>query len=269
MEIATGYSVFANGGYKIEPFLIQRIENFNDGVIFQATPLVVCEACPPPSEEPAPTMESVELITSGSAAPEVNATPETGQQTPLVLSENLLTEIGLNTAPSVRPAPRVIDETTAYIMNSILRSVITEGSGRPANRAIPRQDLAGKTGTTNDAADLWFSGYNGELVTTVFVGFDQPSSLGRSEQAATVALPIWIDYMKEVLEGTPESVMPQPDGLVTVRINQQTGLRARADEQGAIFETFRAEEVPEYGNDDDDGSGLRILGDEGEHGRIF
>src|SRR5690606_23535435 len=127
----------------------------------EAQPLVVCAAC-----------ESAQEVTKQLANVEV---PEL--------------------AP-VSPAPRVIDERTAYIMNTILRSVITEGSGRPVARAIKRSDLAGKTGTTNDAFDLWFSGFNGDIVTTVYVGFDQPQSLGRHEQAATVAVPIWIDFMQ-------------------------------------------------------------------------
>lgn len=183
MEMATGYAVFANGGYKVESWLIDRIVNFNDGEVYRATP---------------------------------------------------------------QPPERVIGERTAYLMNSILRSVITEGSGRPVARAIKRNDLAGKTGTSNDANDLWFSGFNGDIVTTVYVGFDQPQSLGRQEQAATVPLPIWIDFMKVVLEGRPESTMAQPNGIVTVRINRDTGLRAQPDEPGAIFEVFREEELPGY-----------------------
>ncbi len=183
LEMAAGYAVFANGGHKVEPWLIERIVNFNDGEVYRAAP---------------------------------------------------------------PPAPRVLDERTAYLMNTILRSVITEGSGRPVARAISRNDLAGKTGTTNDANDLWFSGFNGEVITTVYVGFDQPQSLGRQEQAATVPLPIWIDFMKVVLEGKPESAMAQPNGIVTVRINPDTGLRAQPDEAGAIFEVFREEDLPDY-----------------------
>jgi len=145
------------------------------------------------------------------------------------------------------PAPRVIDERTAYIMNTILKSVITEGSGRPVSRAMNRSDLAGKTGTTDDAVDLWFSGFNADLVATVYVGYDQPQSLGSQEQAATVSTPIWIDFMKAALEGAPEHSMAQPNGLVTVRINRDTGLRAGPNEQGAIFEVFREEDIPPYG----------------------
>ena len=214
LEIATGYAVFANGGYKVEPYLIERIDNFNDGEMFRAQPYTVCPACE--------DMTGIDTLIENNQVPE---------------------------APTVTPAPRVIDERVAYIMNSILRSVITNGSGRPANRAMPdREDIHGKTGTTNDSKDLWFSGFNGNLVTTVYVGYDQPESLGdNSEQAATVALPIWIDFMKPVLEGTPLASMKQPDGLEFVRINPRTGLRARPDEEGAFFEVFRKEDVPDFG----------------------
>lgn len=235
MEMATGYTVFANGGYQVEPYLIERIVNFNDGEVYQAQPYTVCEACNSISHEsPNQELSNQELPNRESTKPE---------------STTLLNENNQAETSAIIPAPRVIDERVAYIMNSILRSVITDGSGRPANRAINRQDLAGKTGTTNDANDLWFSGFNGNLVTTVYVGFDQPRSLGNTEQAATVALPIWIDFMKEVLEGTSEKRMGQPNGLVTVRINRQTGLRTQADDKGAIYELFRTENVPDYVND--------------------
>ena len=235
LEVANGFSVFANGGYQVEPYFIERIENFNDGVVYQAQPKEVCDPCGLPE----PIELDVDMPESVSGFFELS-----------------------------NPAEQVIDERVAYIMNSFLRSVITDGSGRPASRAMSRRDLAGKTGTTNDAADLWFTGYNGDLLSTVYVGFDQPASLGRSEQAATVALPIWIDFMKPALEGTPESVMSQPDGLVTVRIDPNTGLRTHASDNNAIFETFREELVPEY-NSSDDNSALEILGEEGDPGRIF
>lgn len=211
ITIATGYTVFANGGYKVEPHFIDRIDNFNDGEVFRSQPYVVCEEC-----------ESLTAIDS-------------------MLAENQVPEV-----ETFIPAPRVIDEDVAYIMNSMLRSVITNGSARRANREMDRQDIKGKTGTTNDSNELWFSGFNSDLVTTVYVGFDQDQTLGDSEEASLVPLPIWIDFMDEVLKGTPESNMPQPDGLVTVRINRGTGLKARPNEDGAIFEVFREENVPDF-----------------------
>jgi penicillin-binding protein 1A len=201
LEIATGYTVFANGGYKVEPFVIARVDNFNDGEMFRAQPYTVCPACE--------NTAAIDTLLDNNQVPEM---------------------------PDVTPAPRVINERAAYIMNTILRSVITDGSGRPANRTMPdREDIHGKTGTTNDANDLWFSGYNGNLVTTVYVGYDQPQTLGKSEQAATVALPIWIDFMKTVLEGTPQASMAQPDGLEFVRISRKTGLRASPGEDNTFL----------------------------------
>ena len=207
MEVARAYTVFANGGYQVEPYLIERIENFNDGNVYQAQPPLVCESC------------------------KADFGSENQQPASLYL------------------APRVIDEDVAYIMNNMLRSVITNGSGRRINREIGRSDLAGKTGTTNDNFDLWFSGFNADMVTTVFVGFDNPHTLGRDEQAATVAVPIWIDFMESALANLPINSMAQPDGIVTVRINPETGFRAQANEKGTLFEVFREEHQP-LGADD-------------------
>jgi penicillin-binding protein 1A len=214
MEVATGYTVFANGGYKVEPYLIERIDNFNDGEMFRAQPYTVCPSC-----------ENTAVIDS-------------------LLDSNLVPEI-----LEVTPAPRVVDERATYIMNTILRSVITNGSGAPANRAMPnREDIRGKTGTTDDSYDLWFSGYNGNVVTTVYVGYDQPDTLGKSEQASSVALPIWINFMKPVLETMPLASMSQPDDLEFVRINRQTGLRSTPNDGESFFEVFRKENIP--GSDD-------------------
>src|SRR5690606_35826145 len=143
-------------------------------------------------------------------------------------------------------APRVIDAPSAHIMNPILHSVTTQATGRAISLTSTCSVQRGKTGPTNDNKDLWFSGFNHDIETTVYVGYDQPDNLGRDEQAATVALPIWIDYMKQALEGRPESTMEQPDGLVTVRINRQSGLRAAPGEPNTIFEIFKEEEIPPY-----------------------
>jgi penicillin-binding protein 1A len=128
-------------------------------------------------------------------------------------------------------------------MNSIMRDVIKLGTGRRALQ-LGRADLAGKTGTTNDQQDAWFSGFNPGLVTTTWVGFDQLGPLGRRETGAGAALPMWIDYMRVALDGEPEKSLPLPDGLVTVRIDPESGLRASASQPGVVFETFRTENVP-------------------------
>jgi penicillin-binding protein 1A len=140
-------------------------------------------------------------------------------------------------------APRTLSPENVWVMNSMMRDVITRGTGRRALR-LKRGDLAGKTGTTNDQQDAWFSGFNQNLVTITWVGFDQLGPLGRRETGAGAALPIWIDFMGVALDGVPEELLRQPDGLVTVRINPESGLLASASQPGAIFETFRADRLP-------------------------
>ncbi len=206
MEIATGWTVFANGGYKIEPYLIERVEDREGQQIFAANPTRVPDA---PNA----------------------ATVSTGQVAPAEA----------DTAPRI--AEQIIDERTAYIMTSMLQDVITRGTGRRA-LALGRHDLAGKTGTTNDSIDSWFSGYNADLVTTVWAGFDQPQSLGRHEYGGTVALPIWMKYMGSVLKDLPEHLPAEPAGLLTLRVDPQSGRAATPSTPNAYFELFKSEDSP-------------------------
>jgi penicillin-binding protein 1A len=120
-----------------------------------------------------------------------------------------------------------------------------EGSGTRVNRELQRSDLMGKTGTTNGPTELWFSGFNRDIATTVFVGFDQPEPLGEREQGATVAVPIWIDYMRHALDGMPENTMKRPDGIVDLLIDKTTGEAATPGETNAVFEYFRTENAPQ------------------------
>ena len=141
------------------------------------------------------------------------------------------------------PAKRVMEPRTHYLMNSMLGDVIKRGTATKA-RALGRGDLAGKTGTTNGPTDAWFSGYNRDIVTTVWLGFDQNEHLGRREYGGTAALPIWMDFMGSALEGKPESSWEQPNGMTMVRIDPVSGLLARPGQQDAIFEIFRTELAP-------------------------
>jgi len=141
------------------------------------------------------------------------------------------------------PANRIADERSIFILHSMLKDVIKKGTGRRALK-LKRTDLAGKTGTTNDQVDAWFSGFNTEIETSVWVGFDNPTSLGRREYGAKAALPIWNDYMSVALKDMPPSHMAQPDGLVTVRIDKTTGQLAKPGTQNAMFETYREELAP-------------------------
>lgn len=145
-------------------------------------------------------------------------------------------------APSDVIAPQVISPQNAYLMTQALRDVIQSGTGRAA-KVLKRNDLAGKTGTTNDKVDAWFSGFNSNVLTTVWIGFDDPT---RSLHAygSQIALPIWINVMKAALQNQPEMTMQEPSGIVTVRIDPENGLLAAPGQLNAIFEVFRTGNLP-------------------------
>ncbi|MEX2488116.1 MAG: PBP1A family penicillin-binding protein [Pseudomonadales bacterium] len=141
-------------------------------------------------------------------------------------------------------APRIIEPRVAYIMNSILSDVVSRGTATKARRALERGDLKGKTGTTNDA-DIWFSGYTHDLVATVWAGFGDNSPVGNREWGSTTPIETWIEFMKEALPPESESSeLPMPNGLVTARIDPETGYRVDASHPNAVFEIFREENVP-------------------------
>lgn len=220
MEIATGWTVFANGGYKIEPYLIERIDDREDKMIFQANPIRVPER------------------------PSTAAADADGEEvTTFAQNDQPLGDAAALEAQAPRYAEQVIDERTAFIMTSMLQDVIRRGTGRRA-MALGRDDLAGKTGTTNESKDSWFSGYNADFVTTVWAGFDQPESLGRQEYGGTVALPIWMSYMGAVLDGRPEHAPAEPAGILTLRVDPLTGRAAAPSTPDAYFEVFKAEDSP-------------------------
>lgn len=165
------------------------------------------------------------------------------QASPASVCENCQ-QLDQENGTDIQAAPRILDAKVAYILNTMLRSVIEEGSGNRVQRELKRSDLMGKTGTTNGPQELWFSGFNRDIATTVFVGFDQPEPLGEREQGATVAVPIWIDFMRHALKDMPERIMSRPDGLVDQLINIETGEPATPGDVNAIFEVFRLENAP-------------------------
>ncbi|MGE8360797.1 penicillin-binding protein 1A [Pseudomonas sp.] len=230
MEIASGWSVFANGGYKTQPYLIQRIDDRHGKTLFVANPPTV----PSGERKNAPDNPQSEELTTV-------AHPQPG-------SEGLASE-----APAV--AEQIIDERTAYIMTSMLQDVIKRGTGRRA-MALGRNDLAGKTGTTNESKDSWFSGYNADYVTTVWAGFDQPESLGRNEYGGTVALPIWMNFMGAALKDKPNHLPEEPAGLLTLRIDPHSGRAATPGTADAYFELFKSEDSPPPMSELDPGLGI-------------
>jgi penicillin-binding protein 1A len=134
-------------------------------------------------------------------------------------------------------APRVLSPEVSFLVASMMQDVIREGTGQKA-LILGRKDLSGKTGTTNDYRDAWFSGFNADVVTTAWIGFDQPASLGRGETGARAALPIWIDFMRNALQGIPEKPLIPPQSVVRITVNSETGKPTTADDPQAMQEYF-------------------------------
>ena len=207
LQMATGYAVLANGGFRVEPYLIERIEQDGVGEVFTAQPLTVCEQ---DCEE--------DRVSQAGDSEATNA----------------------ETAPM---APRAIDERNRFLMYSMMQDVIRQGTATKA-RELGRKDLAGKTGTTNDQRDAWFNGFNNHLVANVWIGFDDNSKLGRGEVGGRAALPAWIEFMRTALKGVPDEPLTPPEGIVTVNIDRRSGEPTAADNSEGLLEVFREENVP-------------------------
>lgn len=201
LQMAVGFSVFANGGYRITPYFIDHIEDIEGRTLMvNHAPL----ACPTADGE---NTCATDIRYAGKAL-----------------------------------APQVISPQNAYLMTSALQSVIQGGTGRAAKR-LGRDDLGGKTGTTNDKLDAWFVGFNRDVVTSVWVGFDEPRTL--YEYGSQAALPIWMDFMGAALKDKPSNTLAMPSGMASVRINAKTGLRTDRSEN-SVFETFRDGYLPAW-----------------------
>ncbi len=186
LDMAAGYAVFANGGYRVTPYFILRVEDATGKVLAKASPVRAGEG-----------------------------------------------------------AQRAIDVRNAFVMFNMMQDVIRGGTGARAMQ-LGRDDLAGKTGTTNDQMDAWFAGFQRHLSAVAWVGFDLPRSLGPNETGAVAALPIWMGYVGEVLKNAPQEAPAVPDGVVAAHINPETGLRDPEDKQGLI-EYFYHENLPPEG----------------------
>ena len=224
-ELVRGYSVFANGGFLVEPYFINETKTYEDQIIFRANPLVVCNQC-------------IGIQKQKSLTEEIDTPDEKDESALSYNNDSFLNAIY---------SPRVVDARNIWIMNSITQDVIKHGTGRRALE-LQRNDLSGKTGTTNDQHDAWFSGFNSNIVTVSWVGFDKFKPLGIRETGGRAALPMWIDYMREALKEMPSSIMQRPKGLVTVRVDSKTGKITNADNPDAMFEVFRLENAPKSPN---------------------
>lgn len=247
MEVATGFAAFANGGYLIEPYIIERIEDNFGNVVYQANPRLACDPCN--------QFEVDQSLTANIASQEnmltgAQSQPEVSKELPLL------------------KAQRVISKQNAFLITQALNEAIWgadwsispgwQGTGF-RGRALKRRDIAGKTGTTNEAKDAWFSGYSRRLVTTSWIGFDDPSrNLGKSsrntnlgedqitgkEFGAKSAQPAWINFMKVALEDLPVEPFIQPEDIVSVRIDKKTGKLTTRTDKSSTFEFFQLGTAP-------------------------
>lgn len=216
IDLARGYAAFANGGYRIDPYFIERVEGVDGTVLYEAAPQTACEEC---------------------GTEDADADEPAGADAPGLVGS--LAEL----YPESHRAPRIISPQNAYLITDMMRGVIRRGTGVRA-LALGRRDIAGKTGTTNEDRDTWFAGINADLVAVTWVGFNEDRPLGRGEEGARTALPMWISFMRQALDGVPERTLPTPPGIVEVRINPDNGLVASDNNLSAVFEKFRIDHVP-------------------------
>jgi len=208
LQMASAYAVFANGGFRVQPYFIQRIEDGQHKLLEEAQPMVACASCDTATDVSQETRAPADAVDGQKSA---TATPRT--------------------------APRVLSPEISFIMTSMLRDVVQEGTAKRA-KVLKRDDLSGKTGTTDEYRDAWFNGFNPDVVATAWVGFDQVASLGRGEAGSRAALPMWIDYMRVALDGIPEKPFDPPEGVVTAYVDSETGAPTSWLELNAIKEYF-------------------------------
>ncbi|MEX0444742.1 peptidoglycan glycosyltransferase/peptidoglycan DD-transpeptidase MrcA [Xenorhabdus sp. SGI246] len=230
MQLVRGYAVMANGGYLVDPYFINKIENDEGKVLFEAKPKIACPQCTDIPVIYGDTARSIELSEDSIenvAHSNLSAEPALPQPNLESVAPNVNTD-------DQQYAPHVISTPLAFLIHDALKTNIFGepgwmGTGWRAARDLKRRDIGGKTGTTNSSKDAWFSGYGPDRVATVWIGFDEHSkSLGRTpalkgEGGAKTAQPIWDDFMKMALEGVAEKVMEPPEGIVSVTIDRATG----------------------------------------------
>ncbi len=242
IEVISAYSVLANGGYKVNPYFIERITDRNDDVIYEAPKPIFCDDC------------FAEYLSKPVIEDETSTPFSTSEEDTEQTADNPLDEIQASSEDTIDnskdnetySAPRVMPHANNYLTVSMLKDAVKYGTARKALR-LERPDIAGKTGTTNDYVDAWFTGFNSSVVTTVWVGFDQPRSMGRGEAGSVAALPIWIDYMKTGLEGVPIDTEEMPAYIEQGHVNRSTGARTIEEDPMASPELFVVNELtPEY-----------------------
>ncbi|WP_449301990.1 penicillin-binding protein 1A [Pseudoxanthomonas mexicana] len=212
LSVARGYAVFANGGSRVTPWFIDEVKDREGNVVFKENPAVACRGCGQGAQGGgAPASQVVDGFNFGPAATTAAAKPAEAKPK----AEEKPAD------PNAVTAPRAIDERTAYQLVSMMRDVVQRGTGTAA-KVLGREDVGGKTGSTNDHRDAWFGGFGAQYATVVWVGRDNFQSLGYREYGGKAALPIWIDYMRVALKDKPVALNDPPDGMVQATLNGVT-----------------------------------------------
>ncbi len=254
LDMAQGYAIIANGGHAVKPYVIDSIFGPNDAALYRAEPAIVCDSCVP--GEPDTSIRVSALIDGDTEDPlnhRVLEDPEDPEDPEARLEQmaNVVMSYrpDATSAPElfagIKLAPAAITPQNAFLIQDMMRDVVRRGTGVRARRELGRSDLSGKTGTSNDRRDAWFGGFNADIAAVVWVGYDDSLPLGPREEGSRTALPIWIEFARIALKNVPEHQMPMPDGIVTVRIDRETGCPARAGQANVIFEVFREGHVPD------------------------
>ncbi len=238
LSMARGYAVFANGGHLVTPHFIRSIVDSSDHVVYQTLPSIICDDCEEKVAE--------EVTESG------HDKANNPEFRPLNIASNSQgLEVTAKGSDRRKPDPAAespyakstISPQNAYLVRSMMMDVVRRGTGIRAMQ-LGRHDLAGKTGTTNEQRDAWFSGYNDYLVTSVWVGFDNHDPLGKRELGGRAALPVWMEFMGAALDGVEDKPPTMPEGLAQARIDPDSGLLARLDNDKAIMEIFQVGRLP-------------------------
>ncbi|MEJ2171416.1 MAG: penicillin-binding protein 1A [Woeseiaceae bacterium] len=229
LDMAQGYAIIANGGYAIKPYIIDSIFAASGEALYRAEPVVVCAECQAEPDEPYDDEPVEEIPLEQMAEIALEYRPDAAAAPELFAGVN--------------DAPHVVSAQNTFLIQDMMRDVIRRGTGRRA-LALGRSDLSGKTGTSNDQRDAWFGGFNADLASIVWVGYDDDLPLGPGEEGSRTALPIWIEFSRLALRGLPENQPPMPDGIVSVLIDRETGCPARAGQRNVTFEMFREGQVP-------------------------
>jgi len=272
LDMVGAYAAIANSGHYLSPYIVERIEDAAGNVVYQAEPLVVCNGCTETwfdgreteqtealpdfvvvNDEPA-AEAPLDLDAAWTDDPVFDAVDS---EVPAYASVDEMLASAADWRPDASETPlffenfnnakRIVDAANAYIIYDMMRDVVRRGTGRRAME-LGRNDLAGKTGTTNDGVDVWFNGFNRNLVAVAWLGFDDNRSLGRREQGGRTALPMWKDFMEVALRGQADAMLPRPDDVITVRISAETGELAGPYDNDTIFEIFKAGTEPQRGS---------------------